>query len=670
MGLGAIMAGIGAAVGSAVANAASGSSSSKKPSSSSSSGSSGSGNKTSSTSTSRPSSSSGGQIGSASYTNKPSSSGGGSSGGGSGSSTGTSSGTTATGSILGNLFSQLTANKQPAKVTSDADLQSSNPQAYQRIQQYKNQYNEAQKLGDQAGMDKAHQLAEILRASYGYSGGLNGSGSTQLSTAQTVNNPYAGNKYISDYDNLSSITKPYKDLDGNWGTEKADMGVQFDIYDQINNLEHDDLARAQYKHWRALATGGDELLSIRDKQILGLPMGYTVTKDPRAFYDRSGTTAGGSSGGTSGGSAAGSGLGAIMAGLQNTAATGANTGTGTLAAQMMGAYQPMGTYNDADLQTTNPQAYQQIQQYKQQYADAQARGDTAAMNEAWQAAEAIRAVYGYSGGADGSQYIPLGGGYSQAVGSTGTTGGAQTGQSDYQSIIDGLLQAQQSRDEQYQAMMDSINQQYAAALGQMQANLDAQRQEAAKQTALDNAAAERAYMATIKPNGSLAENLAANGLLTTGLTESSQIAAGNTYQNALNQNATTQTEALAELERLAIQAEYTNDVERLQAIQQIMQQIAENGYASAQDIAQIQQWGIENSQNNYYQQQQIAQNQQQINMQLQQLELQKQQLELDAANGEIDRQTAQAQLEYLNQQIEELKLTNQYNKYQLGQLGL
>lgn len=614
MGLGAIMAGIGAAVGSAVANAAS--STNKKPSNSSSSSGS-SGNKTSSTSTT---------SGSGNKTSSTSTTGG-----------------------AGSLGSQMTS--KPSTVTSDADLQTSNPQAYQQIQQYKNQYNEAKALGDQAGMDKAHQMAESLRASYGYSGGLSGSGSTQLSTAQTTNNPYAGNKYISDYENLKNITTPYKDLNGNWHTKSPDMGVKFNIYDKMNGLEHDDLARAQYKHWRALATGTDELLSVQEKRLLGLPGDYTVTTDPRAFYDRTavanrtGTSTSGSSSG-----AAGSGLASFMASMPNAAAV--NTAANGLAAQMTGGYQPLGVYNDADLKTTNPAAYQQIQQYKQQYADAEARGDTAAMNEAWQGAEAIRAIYGYSGGADGSQYIPIGGGLPSL-----------SWNNQYQEMQDSLEQAAQQRDEQYQQMMDGINAQYEAMLGQTMTDIDAQRQEAAKQNALNNAAAEKAYMQTIKPNGSLAESLAANGLLTSGLTETSQIQAGNTYQNALNNNATTQTEALAELERLAIQAEYTNDIERLQAIQQIMQQIAENGYASAQDIAQIQQWGIENSQNNYYQQQQI-------NIQLQQLAMQKQQLEMDVANGEIDRQTAQAQLEYLNKQIEELELTNQYNKYQLGQLGI
>lgn len=73
---------------------------------------------------------------------------------------------------------------------------------------------------------------------------------------------YPDNIYIQNYDELKSITKPNGD--------KADMGVQFDIFDQRHGLEHNDLLRAQYKHWRAVETGVDKLLSKADKNLLGL----------------------------------------------------------------------------------------------------------------------------------------------------------------------------------------------------------------------------------------------------------------------------------------------------------------------------------------------------------------------------------------------------------------
>ena len=332
-----------------------------------------------------------------------------------------------------------------------------------------------------------------------------------------------------------------------------------------------------------------------------------------------------SSGSTSGGSSSGS------SGSSNSSQSTSGSTSG-------GTYKPMGVYNDADLQKADPQAYQQIQQYKNQYSEASKLGDQAGMDKAHSLAEQIRASYGYSGGVDGSQKLD----FSQS---------GNTAQ-----VIAGMMDAQEKRDQQYQQQLDSINAQYEAALGQMQAQLDAQKQDAAKQTALNNAAAEQAYMQTIKPNGSLAENLAANGLLSSGVTESSQIQAGNTYQGALNSNATTQSELIAELERMAIQAQYTNDLQRLQAIQSVMTQIAETGYANAQDIAALRQWGIENNQNYTYQQQQLA-------LQKQQLEMQKQELDQQLALGKLTQQQYQLQNQQLQQEIA-------YNAWQMKQAGI
>lgn len=50
----------------------------------------------------------------------------------------------------------------------------------------------------------------------------------------------------------------------------GDIGVCLDKYDHKHGLKHDAVARAQYKHWRAVQTGVPELLSVDDKQMLGL----------------------------------------------------------------------------------------------------------------------------------------------------------------------------------------------------------------------------------------------------------------------------------------------------------------------------------------------------------------------------------------------------------------
>lgn len=78
---------------------------------------------------------------------------------------------------------------------------------------------------------------------------------------------YQNNIYIDNYEELKAITKPNGD--------KADMSVQFDIFDQRHGLEHNDLLRAQYKHWRATVTGVPELLSRPDKKLLE-ENGFTV----------------------------------------------------------------------------------------------------------------------------------------------------------------------------------------------------------------------------------------------------------------------------------------------------------------------------------------------------------------------------------------------------------
>ena len=53
----------------------------------------------------------------------------------------------------------------------------------QRIAQYQNAYNAAKASGDKAGMEAAHKGAEAIRASYGYSGGADGSQQVALSNS-------------------------------------------------------------------------------------------------------------------------------------------------------------------------------------------------------------------------------------------------------------------------------------------------------------------------------------------------------------------------------------------------------------------------------------------------------------------------------------------------------
>lgn len=67
-------------------------------------------------------------------------------------------------------------------------------------------------------------------------------------------------------------------------------------------------------------------------------------------------------------------------------------------------YTPKGTYLDAGLTGADKAA---VEDLSRQWSEAQAKGDQAAMDAAHKAAEAIRSGYGYSGGGDGSEYIPI-----------------------------------------------------------------------------------------------------------------------------------------------------------------------------------------------------------------------------------------------------------------------
>lgn len=229
--------------------------------------------------------------------------------------------------------------------------------------------------------------------------------------------------------------------------------------------------------------------------------------------------------------------------------------------------------------------------------------------------------------------------------------------------------------EQYQnTMQQAADQQQAAiqaGVDSAVADLNAQKDSVGKLTKANNAAAERAYMQTLNPNGSLAENLAANGLLSSGVTETSQIQAGNAYQGALNQNAQTQTEAIAEIERAITQAQLNGDLTAAQALSDMLTQIAQQGYQAAQDILANQQW-----------QQQFGYNMGVTDagltgvyngsptLEAQRLELEKQDREdqrkliaQQLEQGQIDIETGRKQLQQIDQEIA-------YYDFQLKQLGV
>lgn len=322
-----------------------------------------------------------------------------------------------------------------------------------------------------------------------------------------------------------------------------------------------------------------------------------------------------------------------------------------------GTYTPSGTHNDATIRNNDANQSAQLDVLKRKYDEAKAIGDTAGMKKAHEEAEALRKSWGYSGGADGSDYIASGG-ISGANLGTLMSNQYNQGFQDYEKKMNDAAQAQQSA---LQASVDSAV-----------ANLNAQKYTIGKNTEANNAAAEKAYMTAINPNGSMAENLAAQGLLTTGNTESSQISAGNTYQNALNSNATTATEALAEIERAITQARLNGDIQKANALADLYKEVAGKQLDNVNSIISAMQWG---QQFGLSQAEQTGTYNGTQTLAMRQLQMQLEQLEEDKLNGKIDRETAQKQMEYIQAQIEKMRaettgqnLSNKYSQWQLNQL--
>lgn len=314
-----------------------------------------------------------------------------------------------------------------------------------------------------------------------------------------------------------------------------------------------------------------------------------------------------------------------------------------------GSYTPKGTHNDATIKNNSQSQADQIQKYKDDYAAAAAKGDKAGMDAAHKAAESLRSGWGYSGGEDGSDYISTGGISGANLGEQMANRYSQ-GYSDYEQKMNDAAAAQQKA---LQASIDSaVN------------NLESQKTTIGKNTEANNAAAEKAYMTAINPNGSYAEGLASQGLSKSGITESSMISAGNTYQNALNSNATTQTEALAEIERAITQARLNGDIEKANALADLYKETAAKQLENVDKINSAYQWG---QQFGLSQAEQTGTYNGQATLAARQFELQKQQVQQDLEAGKIDMETARKQLLYIQAQIDNLnaetegqKLTNKY----------
>lgn len=301
-----------------------------------------------------------------------------------------------------------------------------------------------------------------------------------------------------------------------------------------------------------------------------------------------------------------------------------------------------------------------ISSYQQAWKDANAKGDKAGMDAAHKGAESIRAGQGYSGGSDGSQNISIGSSYGSSSGSSGgghsgsnsfnnntdwakqfndtistgdvdklqsildqrmdklggTADGYQSGAQNYlntlrknyskpaQGVANQYRQATSGYMDDYAAKQSAIRAEQEAKVTQNIANLNAQKPLVRQAGVTANKAAQQNYMNVLNPNGANAEQLAALGLSTSGLSEDAAIKANNSYMQAVNSNEQNVSNQLNAIELAMQNAKLTGDIATAQQLQSYYDTVLNAGMQSANNVLGANQWALTNSQN---------QNQQAIN---------------------------------------------------------
>lgn len=188
---------------------------------------------------------------------------------------------------------------------------------------------------------------------------------------------------------------------------------------------------------------------------------------------------------------------------------------------------------------------QNIKAYQTAYNQAKAAGDSAGMAAAHAGAEAVRAGYNYSGGIDGSQYIPLGNsGANTGLTATAAYGGsvpavsAQRGSNPYESYLNTVREQQAQAVNAYNQMLGYSQSAYAdmlknavaannAAAQQQVSRLNSQKGDV-DNTYTDNA--RQAYVAYMQGQRAMPQLMAASGQ-TGGATETANLGLLTNYNN-------------------------------------------------------------------------------------------------------------------------------------------
>lgn len=214
-------------------------------------------------------------------------------------------------------------------------------------------------------------------------------------------------------------------------------------------------------------------------------------------------------------------------------------------------------------------AYTTIEECKAEYALAKRNGDAAGMQRANSEANKIRAAQGQS-----AEY---------AAGDIASVSKANAGKAQ---TAAGLIETgRQQWNENSKSGLSAGAKATDASVQKTILNLEAQKDKLRQTQKDNNTAAYEAWMRTINDYGAAQEALAARGLQASGLSESSKISAGNTYQNALNQNARSLAQQLADIDLAVEQARLDGDLTKAQQLTDYYNAVAAMSYTAAGDKA-------------------------------------------------------------------------------------
>ena len=204
------------------------------------------------------------------------------------------------------------------------------------------------------------------------------------------------------------------------------------------------------------------------------------------------------------------------------------------------------------------------------------------MARAHQTAEQIRAQFGYSGGEDGSLYVPYqtAPAYQPAVQQpmwdtsgwgAGSSSGVSQAQAEAQALYEQqLAEFERAREAEQRALQAEIDRTLLA--------LSAQIPGIERSAADANAAAYETWLRATNPFGAAAQRQSQLGLLNSGYSESSLASLGNTYQSVVGQNEQARVDSLRQIDLAREQTRLEGGIEKANQMAEFAKLIAQQRF--------------------------------------------------------------------------------------------